>query len=330
MTLSDTLSVVGVAVGVLFGIWGIYLGVRRAKYPANLTFLREQSVALLEDFARKIPNLSVHYKDTPVDKSVVLLSGYVVNDGALDITREMTEKPLTCILPEDSAWLEFKVTTSAPALHVTSMVVDSLSAKLDFGLFRRDESFSFQALALLGETHAKLKASDFADKISWKHRIAGLGEVKTVQMPPQPKRSKSGKSATRERRGMIILMSGIYAFLGLSQITGIGPLGKQPSIIHVVEKDGKKATVKLVPNKDGTTTVKDVDTGESTKVDLESYAKSTTFVPLRTEKRDNPWLNTSLGVFLLFASGVFLFLGFSKEYRWYKLRKLVATSTQET
>lgn len=58
MSLSDTLSVIAIAISVLFGVWGI-LAVRRAKYSASLTFVREQSVALLEDFARKIPHLSV-------------------------------------------------------------------------------------------------------------------------------------------------------------------------------------------------------------------------------------------------------------------------------
>ena len=66
MSFSDTLSIAGIAVSILFGLWGIYLAVRRAKYPASLTFVREQSVALLEDFAQKLPNLSVLYKDTPV------------------------------------------------------------------------------------------------------------------------------------------------------------------------------------------------------------------------------------------------------------------------
>lgn len=251
----------------------------------------------------------------------------MVNDGALDITREMTEEPLTCTLPDSSIWLEFKVTTSAPSLHVTSEILDEKNAKLNFGLFRRDESFSFQALALLGDMHANAKAADFADKLSWRHRIASLGEVKTVQMPPQPKWSKS---ATRVRRGGFILLGVSYAFMGISQMTGLGPLGKEPSIIYVALSEGKKATVRLVPNNDDTTTVKDTETGSSKKVNLDSYAKTTTFIPSWTDKRYSTWVNVSEGAFMLLASGVFLFLGFANEYRRYKLKKLVAASAQET
>ena len=323
MTLSDALSLVGIAISVVFGILGIYLAVRRAKYPASITFVREQSVALLADFARKVPNLAVLYRDTPIEKSVVLLSGYVVNDGALDITKEMTEESLTCVLPVGCMWLEFKVTTSAPALHVNSSLVDNERVRLDCGLFRRDESFSFQALVLLGEAHATNKIADFADQIKWKHRIASLGAVKTVQMPPQPKRSKR---STWSRRVVAVVASVFYALIGLSVLSGLGPLGRQVSIVHVMEKDGKKATVKLIPAEQGKTTMKDVDTGETTDVELPQFVKSTTFVPTVSEKREVTGASIFFGVVSLFASLTFLFIGFSAEYRRYKLQKLVASS----
>jgi hypothetical protein len=306
---------------------GIYLAVRKAKYPASLTFVREQSVALLEDFAQKIPNLSVLYKDTPVEKNVVLISGYVVNDGALDITREMTEQPLTCILPVGSSWLEFKVTTCAPALHVASEFEDNQNVKLDIGLFRRDESFSFQALILLGDAHTNVTATDFAEKIIWQHRIASLGEVKTIQMPSQSKRSKTG---TWVRRGIWVILAAFYFFMGISQITGAGPLGKHPSIIYQVESRGNTVAVRLIPNRDGSTTVKDVNTGTSNKVDLDSYSKTAKFTPVWSDKRDNTWTSIALGAFIFLSGVFFLFIGFINDYRRFKLRKLVAASNEKT
>lgn len=327
MSFSDTLSIAGIAVSIIFGLGGVYLTVRRAKYPASLTFVREQSVALLADFAQKLPNLAVLYKDTPVAKSVVLISGYVVNDGALDITREMTDEPLTCSLPPESMWLEFKVTTSAPSLHVTSELVDAQNAKLDFGLFRRDESFSFQALVQLGERHANVKATDFADSLAWRHRIASLGEVKTVQMPAQPKRSKAALWAVR---GLTVAIFVTYFAMGVSQLTPLGPLGKQPSLIFTAISDGKTTTVRLSPIKDGMTTIKDVETGSSKEVDLNDYSKTTTFTPMWTDNRDSSWVNISFGVFMLFASFLFLVIGFATEYRRFKLKRLVSSSLHET
>lgn len=129
---------------------------------------------------------------------------------------------------------------------------------------------------------------------------------------------------------MFALMAATYAFMGGSQITSLGPFGKQPSIIYTIEDDGKRASVRLIPNADGTTTIKDITTGKSNKVNLDSYAKNITFVPTWTDKRDNMWINMVLGALSLIGSGFFLFLGFSNDYRRYKLRKLVAASAAET
>lgn len=327
MAFSDALSIAGIAVSFLFGLWGLYFTVRRVKYPASLIFVREQSVALLEDFAQKLPNLSILYKNTPVAKSVVLISGYLVNDGALDITREMTEEALTCSLPPESIWLEFEVTTSAPSLHVTSELVDARNARLKFGLFRRDESFSFQALVQLGERHADVKATDFADTLSWRHRIASLGEVKTVQMPARPKRNKV---AIWMKHGFIGVSFIIYFCIGLSQLTNLGPLGKPPSLVFNTVLDGKSSTVRLTPIKDGITTIKDVKTGISRDVDLTSYSKSTVFTPVWTDKRDSSWVSLSIGAFMVLASFVFLVTGFAPEFRRFKLTRLVSSSLNDS
>lgn len=327
MSLSDTLGIAGIAVSGLFGIWGVYLAVRKTKYPASLTFVGEQSVSLLEDFAQKIPNLNVSYKDIPIEKGVILLSGYVVNDGTLDITREMTEEPLTCKLPNGSKWLEFKVTTSAPSLHVSTEIIDEKNVKFNFGLFRRHESFSFQALALLGSEHTSVKATGFSEKLVWQHRIASLGEIKTVQMPAQSKRSRSFRW---RRRGIIIIMAAIYIFMGFSNLTGIGPFGKQPSIIHTGAIEGRQTAIKLIANTDGTTTVKDLESGLSKKINLDSYTKSNALSPSWTDKRDSNWMTISLGAFMLISGAVFLFMGFGPDYRRRTLMKLVAASARET
>ena len=232
-----------------------------------------------------------------------------------------------CLLPPDSKWLEFKVATCAPSLHVTSELIDAQTARLAFGLFRRDESFSFQALVQLGELHANVKATDFADALTWRHRIASLGEVKTVQMPAQPKR---GKAALWTRRGITVAMFVTYFAMGVSQLTQLGPLGKQPSLVFTTVSEGKTATVRLSPINDGMTTVKNIETGSSRDVDLKDFAKTTTFTPMWTDKRDSSWVSVALGAFMVFASFLFLFMGFATDYRRFKLKRLVSSSLHET
>lgn len=325
MPLSDTLSITGLIITALFGIWGIYLVLRRTKYPASLTFVREQSVALLDDFATKLPNLAVLYKDTPINKSVVLVSGYLVNDGNVDISPEMTEMPLTCSLPGTCTWLEFKVTSTATALQVHSTLASPTDVNIGLGLFRRDESFSFQALALLDNDHAKKKPTSFADNLKWSHRIASLGAVKTTLMPRPETKTKRERLL---RKAFIILAAGFYAFFGFSLVTGVGPLGGVPSITYEFTSGGKKSQLRLTPNRDGTTTVRNVQTQEESKVDLTEFSKTGTIVQMRTERREQDKTLVLVGMVTIIIAGLLMFMAFARDYKRYRIRRLVAASSK--
>jgi hypothetical protein len=327
MSFSDTLSIAGILISVLFGLWGIYLSLRRAKYPASLTFVREQTVALLDDFATRIPNLAVLYKDTPVDKSVVLISGYLVNDGNVDITPQMTERPLTCGLPIGCSWLEFKLTGAAEALSATGGIKSPESLELNFGLFRRDEAFSFQALALVDAEYAKKKPTALAEALRWSHRIAGLGAIRSVTLPEPETKSKKVQWT---RKGTFMLMAILYLFFGLSVATGLGPLGRVPSIAYEHIENGKTSTIRLTPNRDGTTTVTNLATGEDQKVSLTEYTNGTTLKPIYQERREPEKIMTLMGVITVLMSGFIICFAFAKDYKRYRLRRLVAIAAKET
>lgn len=326
MTFSDTLSIAGILISVLFGIWGIYLSLRRTKYPASLTFVREQTVALLDDFATRIPNLSVLYKDTPVDKSVVLLSGYLVNDGNVDITPQMTERPLSCELPGSCSWLEFKLTGAAEALSATGNIKSPQTLELNFGLFRRDEAFSFQALALVGAEYAKKKPTALAEALRWSHRIAGLGAIKTTTLPEPETKSKKAQLA---RKGTFIVMAAFYLFFGLSQATGLGPIGRAPSIAYERIEGGKTSTVRLTPNRDGTTTVTDLASGDERKWNLAEYTADATMKPIYQERREPEKIMVLTGLLTAIMSAFVVYMAFAKDYKRYRLRRVVAVAARE-
>ena len=118
--------------------------------------------------------------------------------------------------------------------------------------------------------------------------------------------------------------------MGFSIMTGIRPFGKQPSIIHTGDIEGEQTILKLVPNTDGTTTIKNLNSGLSTKIDLNSYTKSNTLTPLWTDRRDSSWMTFCLGGCMFISGAVFLWIGFAPDYRRRALMKLVAASARET
>ncbi|WYD81371.1 MAG: hypothetical protein V8K32_03100 [Candidatus Electrothrix gigas] len=324
LNFSDT-GVVGILVSVLFGGWGVYLALRRTKYQASLTFVREQTVSLLDDFATRIPNLSVLYKDTPIDKSVVLLSGYLMNDGNIDITPQMTERPLACELPDGWSWLEFKLTGATEELNATGEIKSPQVLELNFGLFRRDEVFSFQALAVLSTDYAKKKPTALAKALRWSHRIASLGAVRTIKLPEE-----KSKRERWIRKGGFMLLASFYLFFGLSIATDIDTLIKLPYIAYESIENGKTSTVRLTPNQDGTTTVTDLATGKEQRLKLSQYTKGAMLKPIYQERRKPDNIMILFGLFLILMAFPLLYLAFGDDYKRFRFRRVIAVSARET
>ena len=325
-SLSDTLSIAGILISVLFGVWGVSLSLRRAKYPASLTFVLEQTVALLDDFATRIPNLSVLYKDTPIDKSVTLLSGYLVNDGDVDITPQMTERPLSCELPGGCSWLEFKLTGVAEALCASGNIKSPQTLELNFGLFRRDEAFSFQALALVDAEYAKKQPAALAEALRWSHRIAGLGAIKTTTLDPEIMSKKEYWIS----KGMLLVTIAFCIFFVISQVMELGPFRRAPFIAYERIEGGKTSTVRLTPNRDGTTTVTDLTTGDERKWNLTEYTSGATMKPIYIDrhKREKGMILLMLPFVLMTAWVVYMH--FTKVYMHYRLRRVITVAVRET
>lgn len=274
----------------------------------------------------RIPNLAVLYKDTPISRNVVLFSGYLANDGSVDLTPEMAEKPLTCMLPGTCTWLEFKLTGAAESLQVTGAIVSDQTLELRFGLFRRDEAFSFQALALLDDVHSKMKPAALVEKLRWSHRIASLGDIKTVNLPLVDTRSRKQRLI---KKAIPLSMAAFYVFFGLSQMTGRGPIGRTPSINYLYEHDGKKSSIELTPNRDGTTTVTDLDTKVEREVKLDEMAKAGTLTPIYQSRREPQKNSIISGLLIVLLSFSFVFQAFANDYRRYRVGRLVAATTRK-
>lgn len=321
LNFSDTtLGVVGILVSGLFGVLGVYLALRRAKYPASLTFVREQTVSLLDDFATRIPNLSVLYKDTPIDKSVVLLSGYLMNDGNIDITPQMTERPLTCELPDGWSWLEFKLTGATEELNAFGEIKSPQVLELNFGLFRRDEVFSFQALAVLSTDYAKKKPTALAKALRWSHRIASLGAVRTIKLPKE-------KSKWERYTAMLVAMP-VAILLWLSVLSDL--IISPPYIAYESIENGKISTVRLTPNQDGTTTVIDLSTGKKQRLKLSQYTNGAVLKPIYQERRKPDNIMILSGLFLMAFPAVCLALAFGDDYKRFRFRRVIAVSARGT
>ena len=98
MTISDTLGVLGIVATIIFGVWGIFIVIRRS-YPGQLTYIKESYIGLFDSIVKNVPELAVLYNNLPVSQGLVLIKGAILNTGSKDITDTMVEQNLAFVLP---------------------------------------------------------------------------------------------------------------------------------------------------------------------------------------------------------------------------------------
>lgn len=178
----ETLEIFGVTVAVGTLIWGIYVFRQQSKYPGSLTFILEPPVRLVDDFAQKLSNVNITYKNEPVKRGMMLLNGYLINNGSSDITDQMVEIPLECALPEGCDFLEVSVTATSENLKIDGIINENNRAEFSLGMFRKGESFSFQYLISIDKKLSDQIISEEDNILNWTHRIANVGKIEQTDI----------------------------------------------------------------------------------------------------------------------------------------------------
>lgn len=182
------LTIIGIVSTVFLGIWGIYLMVKR-KYSPEITFVQEFCLGLFDSIVKNMPELEVHYKNSPVAEGLVLLKGFFLNTGSKDISEAMVEEKVSVSLPEKFRWLTAKVVSASPKVQGHVTILDR-SIVLETGLFRCNEYIRFEALAEVPtENPQHNKEAESIEKrlikaMTMHHRIADTQKIKKRNLPP--------------------------------------------------------------------------------------------------------------------------------------------------
>ena len=318
MDLSIILGSIGVAVSGLFGIWGIYLALRKIKYPASLSFVHEQVIGLFDDVTSKLPNLAISYKDKQIESNVILINGYIANDGNKDISPHMIERDLTAVLPRKWKWLECKILSKPEELEITSNIKKN-ELSFGFGLFRRGESFSFQALIIVDIIENKKKIKSLVDKIEWSHRISDLGKINSIDLPYK-KRSKIK---------ILIPISAAIFYFSTAIFFVFSDSFKQPIINHMVPIDGEYKEAKIIPKLDGTAKIKIVDSDYEEIIDFKEYVKTTKIFPVMSQQKYANYIRAIMSILMFLSSLLMLYMGLETEIKKWRVKKLIRMSNKE-
>lgn len=127
-----------------------------------------------------------------------------------------------------------------------------------------------------------------------------------------------------------MVVAAFYLLIGLSQVMGLGFFGSAPSLAYERSEGDKTSTVRLTPNQDGTTTVTDLATGEERKLNLADYTSGATMKPIYQVRRDPDKFMVLTGLLTTLASALLVYIAFAKDYKRYRLRRVVAVAARET
>ncbi len=298
MNIGTILGVTGIIVSVGFGIWGIFLALKR-RYPGAITFIKEQSIGLFDAIAKDLPELSIKYKNSPVSQNLVLLKGALLNSGKLDISPSTIEKPLTVKLPKDYLWLEANIVDTSNNVNASIAINSGNELHIDIGLFRCAEFIRFQALAEVPVKnkdknlgHSEL-GNNLESAMKFMHRIANTGKVTRAKVEEVDRK----KTIRRIIIPTIVGIIGAISIASLFYFKGID--GKLVYSYELSENEYTDVTIR--PKSDGMLKVKGVDIKVDEILKSEQFFKRVKGFPTVTE-------NTSEYYLLIFTFLYFLLL----------------------
>lgn len=268
MSTTYVLSVIGIAISFLFGICGIYLAVRKRKYPGRIAFIEEYAICLFSEVTGNLSGLSILYNNVPISHNLVLLKGRLANIGSKDISPEMVSQPLRASLPDGYQWIEVKIVESSPDVQTTASILNATTLEFNLGVFRRNEHVLFEALAEIPISSDKnvKPAAEIEKHLSWYHRIIETSAVK-IYIIPHLYNIKGGLYY----RWLRVLLGPIAGLFLIGVVFFGGDMGTPKNIYYnIIGSNGKEIMVELKPNYKGASTISGVDSDFIESLPIES------------------------------------------------------------
>jgi hypothetical protein len=173
MTFSDILTIVGLILTILFGIWGIIITIRK-RYPGRITFVEENAIGLFNSIIKSFSEIKIQYNDLPISEQMIYLKASFINTGNIDLSTKDNTHKLKIELPNDYKWINCKITGQSKDI-VCNLSNTNGDLIFDFDLLRKNEFIQFEAFAEIKNTDRP--ASTFRKSLSFSHRIPNTAKV---------------------------------------------------------------------------------------------------------------------------------------------------------
>jgi hypothetical protein len=307
----SVVSLIVTVIGTIFGAIGIYFFIISKKYPGQITFAKEDCIGLVDSIIRNLPNLNITYKEESISDRIVLLKGYLVNTGKIDIKRDMVNSPIMLYLPENYRWLDVKQVSSSIGLVADIHILpdNNRNIKFEFELFKREEFVQFEALAEVPENKSKKPSSLMEKAIGFTSRISDTDRIKSLDL--EPDYMKQTNAEMKNIAYIMIILAFLFSILTIYILLYDAPCEIQ---YNLLDSSGDIIAVTISPKMNGAIKVKGVNNHYSEIITPEDFFSRNNLKPIVVK-------NKTITIVLIFGSAFIWFAAFSSINSFWQIQR---------
>lgn len=234
MSYSDWISIwsnVITVISTAFGIWGLYISYFKKKYPGKISYIPIETVRIYENIVKAFPEVSVEHNGEPITEELVYHRAAIVNNGMIDISKQMIDEPLTIGLP-NGTWKEAKIKNDS--YRKNKIFINPLKGIIvKFKLLRINEAVQFESLSTIKNKDDK----SFIESIKLHYRISETQNIKVLAAV-----SNSDLKESKSKLKVSIIMN-ILMVMGVLLFIAYAYYNNQMSMLIVMPNDKNRYTV---------------------------------------------------------------------------------------
>lgn len=275
MTFSDILTIIGLIVTVVFGVWGLLVTIRK-RYPGRLTFVEENAIGLFNSIIKNFSEIKIQYNDLPISEQMIYLKASFINTGSIDLSTKDNSHKLSIDLPREFKWINWKITGHSKDIDC-SLSSNNNKLTFDFDLLRKNEFIQFEAFAEIKNTHKP--AITFRKSLTFSHRIPN-----TAKIDKQPYLNEEQISDKRyEFKKNLIIATIILVIVIVIGIISYNYFRKSSDLEYMYSMNGKEYVVKIKSDGLQNVIIEDSDNDFEKKMSLEEFNNQNDLKAIITE-----------------------------------------------
>lgn len=208
MDINLTLTIIGIVLTIVLGIYGIYYTKSSIK-NSDVSLICHSIIPIFSTLQKRFDNIKIEYSGNQISENLIYLKFTFVNNGKFDIDKEKIFKPLELEFPDNYKVLECKISEKSSDDIISNITINDNKTTIEWDLLKMNEYLSLELFLDLPKDDTGINASNITKKLKLNFRIADLRRINILDY-----KNNKPKKLTSMLFGSILGFFGMM-FLGL-------------------------------------------------------------------------------------------------------------------